>query len=255
MSSPDPLRRFTDRVEDYVRYRPNYPAALLQFLGERAGLSQASRLADVGSGTGIFTAQLLELVGEVWAVEPNAAMRAAAEVQLGSRAGFHSVAGTSEATGLPDHAVAAVTCAQAFHWFKPAETRREFQRILVPGGWCALVWNTSKQDGSPFAAGYERIKADFGTDFGAIRHEDIPTARFAAFFGPGGWEKSVFAHAQTFDLPGLKGRLLSSSYASKAGHPRHLPMIAAVEALFARCQEGGLVRMNYDTELLLGRFI
>ena len=250
----DPLRRFSDRVEDYVRYRPGYPDAVIGLLRERANLSEATAAADVGSGTGIFTRMLLAAGATVFAVEPNDAMRTAAEAELRGRGGFRSVKGSAEATGLADGAVSMVTCAQAFHWFEPAAARREFRRILVPGGWCAMIWNTAIVDASEFAAGYERLKEEFGTDFRHVRHEYIEnTGRFDVFFGPGNWEKREFGNFQTLDFGGLKGRLLSSSYAPKEGHPRHLAMIAALGKLFDRCQKGGAVRMDYRTEVFLGR--
>jgi SAM-dependent methyltransferase len=248
------VRRFSDRVDDYVRYRPGYPAGVIDLLRARAGLAPASAVADIGSGTGIFTRLLLDAGARVFAVEPNDAMRSAAEFEFRARPGFTSVKGSAEATGLGDHAVALITCAQAFHWFDAARTRREFIRILAPNGWCALVWNTAIVAGTDFAAGYERIKVEFGTDFARVRHENIEkTARFGEFFGSGGWKKECLANSQTLDLGGLKGRLLSSSYAPKAEHPRHGEMMQALEGLFHRCEKGGVVRMDYTTEVFLGK--
>jgi SAM-dependent methyltransferase len=249
------LRRFSDRVDDYVRYRPRYPDEVVRFLGAKAGLSATGAVADIGSGTGIFTSMLVRTGAVVFAVEPNDAMRAAAEAELRGSPNFRSVRGTAEATGLSDGAVSLITCAQAFHWFEPAATRREFGRILSRGGWCSAIWNTAKTGGSAFAAGYERIKEEFGTDFQRVRHETVEkSGRFDAFFGAGNWGKAEFENHQTLDLEGLKGRLLSSSYAPKEGQPRHREMIAALERLFDRCQEGGAVRMDYATEVFFGQF-
>lgn len=241
-------------MDDYIRYRPGYPAEVVRILGERTGLSGSSTAADVGSGTGIFTRLLLETGARVFAVEPNEAMRGAAEAQFRSHANFTSVLGAAEATGLDDASVSLVTCAQAFHWFDPSGARREFRRILAPGGWCALVWNTAVVGGTDFSVGYERIKEEFGTDFSRVRHENMEkTGRFDAFFGPGCWRKECLDNSQTLDLEGLKGRLLSSSYAPKRGQPGHGAMMAALGDLFGRCQEAGVVRMDYTTELFLGR--
>ncbi len=218
------------------------------------GLSKAATVADVGSGTGIFTRLLLDAGATVYAVEPNDAMRGAAESDLGGRPRFTSVAGSAEATGLGSASVSLVTCAQAFHWFDVAPTRREFQRILIPTSHCALIWNTAVIGTNAFSAGYEKIKADFGTDFKQVRHEALErSGRFDAFFGPGRWAKACFENFQALDLTGLKGRMMSSSYAPKEGHPDFGPMMAALEHLHARCQEGGLIRMDYSTEIFYGR--
>ena len=208
----------------------------------------------MGSGSGIFTRLLLLAGARVFAVEPNDVMRGAAESELRADPNFVSVKGTAEATGLRDRSVSLVTCAQAFHWFDPARTRREFIRILGPAGWCALVWNTAVVDASDFAVGYERIKEGFGTDFRRVRHETLEkTGRFDAFFGAGRWERHAFANSQALDFSGLRGRLLSSSYAPREDHPRHPAMLAALRELFDRCQQGGAVRMDYETELFLGQ--
>ena len=251
----DPLRRFSSRVDDYVRYRPTYPATLLDFLGARAGLGPGCAVADVGAGTGIFTRLLLATGARVFAVEPNADMRRAAEAESSGDPRFVSVSGKAEATTLPDHSVALVTCAQAFHWVDPGLMRQECRRILAPNGWCAIIWNTAAPGDSAFGAGYEKIKADFGTDFKSIRHESIDKkTTFNAFFGHEGWLERRFDNFQTLDYPSLKGRLLSSSYAPPAGHPGHEPMLAALQELFDRTQQNGNVRMDYVTELFLGQF-
>jgi SAM-dependent methyltransferase len=227
---------------------------VIRFLGTETGLAQTGAVADVGSGTGIFTRLLLDTGATVFAVEPNDSMRGAAEAEFRARGNFRSVKGTAEATGLGDRTISLVTCAQAFHWFEPAGARREFSRILVRGGWCAVVWNTRVVGGSGFSAGYDGIAEEFGTDSRRVRHENIAkTGRFDGFFGAGNWETREFDNFQTLDFGGLKGRLLSSSYAPKEGHPRHGPMIAALKALFERFQRDGLVRMDYRTELFLGR--
>jgi len=250
----DPLNRFSDRVEDYVRYRPGYPAALLDYLRAHTGLRPGGAVADVGSGTGIFTGLLLAAGAKVFAVEPNDAMRAAAEAAFSGQAGFFSVKGTSEQTGLADRSVDLITCAQAFHWFDRVAAGREFRRIARPGAWCALIWNTGREDGAEFARGYHDIKMKFGTDFTKVRHENAnrdPT--LGQFFGNAAWRKHVFDNHQTLDFAGLIGRMMSSSYAPKKGHPQHEPMLTALRELFDRCQQNGAVRMDYYTELFLGQ--
>jgi SAM-dependent methyltransferase len=257
MSKEDlkPLERFTNRVDDYVRYRPSYPESVVRLLRETAGLGPQTPVADVGSGTGIFARLLLDAGARVFAVEPNDAMRGAAESWLGGLGGFTSMKGSAESTGLPDQSVDLVTCAQAFHWFDPARTRREFMRILRPGGWCALVWNTPVSRGGGFGEGYEEVKARFGTDYRRVRQENLGViGRLDGFYGNREWGRHINANNQDLDFDGLSGRLLSSSFVPARGHPDHAPMLEALRALFDRFQSGGKIRMEYETEMFLGRF-
>ena len=134
MNSPDSTRRFSDRVENYVRYRPTYPEDVLEVLRQETGLKSSDIIADIGSGTGISAERFLRSGNEVFGVEPNLEMRRAAESQLQRYAKFHSVVGTAEATTLPNHCVDYVVAAQAFHWFDQAKAKQEFVRILRPDG-------------------------------------------------------------------------------------------------------------------------
>jgi SAM-dependent methyltransferase len=253
MRCGDSTTRFSNRVADYSRYRPAYPDALLTVLQREIGLSHASIIADIGSGTGISSELLLRSGGTVFAVEPNAEMRRAAEARLGNEPRFRSVAARAEATTLADRSVDAVTAGQAFHWFALREARAEFIRILRPGGMAALFWNTRRTEGSPFLSAYERLLRQFGTDYLQVDHRNVSAPDLRAFFGDG-YEARVFPNVQVFDFDGLRGRLLSSSYAPGPQHPDHARMLAALRQLFDAHHEHGFVRMEYDTELFFGPF-
>ena len=148
-----PTERFSDRVADYVRYRPGYPPELLECLQRNCGLRPQWVVADVGSGTGLLAKIFLENGNRVFGIEPNAAMRAAGEEFLRGLDQFTSQEGRAEATGLPARSVDLITAGQAFHWFDRRRARAEFERILKPGGWVALVWN-ERRTSTPFLADY-----------------------------------------------------------------------------------------------------
>src|ERR1035441_10658815 len=139
--SSDPTERFSSRVEDYTRYRPSYPAEAIAFLERQCGLTSQSRVADIGSGTGLLSELFLRFGCEVDGVEPNAEMRAAGERLLAAWPRFHSVNGRAEATTLPDRGARLVSAGQAFHWFSPYAARTEVLPVLKKIGWVALVWN------------------------------------------------------------------------------------------------------------------
>ncbi len=249
----DPTRRFSDRVDDYVQYRPGYPEAILPFLAEVCGYSPRSVIADVGSGTGILSALFLRQGNQVYGVEPNAEMRAAGERLLVGYAGFTSVDGTAEATTLPESCVDLVTAGQAFHWFHPGRAKAEFRRILRRGGYTALIWNSRQTGATSFMRAYDELLQAYALDYAQVSQRNSGEEIFQAFFAPDGFQAGRFDNEQRFDLPGLRGRLLSSSYAPLAGHPRHAPMLARLEEIFAAYQEGGEVIFVYETEVFAGQ--
>lgn len=251
MPRPDATSRFSGRVANYVRYRPGYPPAVLDVLRAETGLAPAHVIADVGSGTGISAKLFLDAGNEVYAVEPNADMRAAAEAMLGTHPRFHSVDGTAEATTLPAASVDYVVAAQAFHWFDPQGVRREWRRILRPDGWIVLLWNARKTDTTPFLRGYEALLQAHGTDYTAVSHENVTAETIATVLGRDFLRRDVPSE-QVFDWEGLKGRLLSSSYAPAEGHPGHAPMLDALERLFHDHARDGHVRFEYDTQIYWG---
>jgi SAM-dependent methyltransferase len=245
--------RFTDRVADYVRYRPSYPAELLPALSNDLGvLRSGDVVADVGSGTGLLARMLLDAGHQVFGVEPNDAMRAAGEDALRGFDRFTSVAGTAEATTLADRSVDVVMAAQAFHWFEPNATKIEWRRILRDRGHVVLVWNTSHQEASPFMAGYQAIVDRFSTEPIENHHAVAKQLGVAASFFSS-FEARSLPFEQVFDRVGLRGRLLSASYAPKPGHPRHVEMLEALDRLFDRSQRWGRVRFAIRTQVFAGR--
>jgi ubiquinone/menaquinone biosynthesis C-methylase UbiE len=249
----DPTQRFTGRVENYVRYRPSYPRAVLDLLETECGLASASVVADVGSGTGILSELFLENGNRVIGIEPNEEMQEAGERRLGHHPRFTSVAGTAEATTLDDDSVDFVTAGQAFHWFDPERARTEFERVLKLTGWVVLVWNWRRKDRTPFLAAYEKLLLAHGTDYAEVgRYRD--SARMVQdFFGSDTFETRTFDNRQTFDLDGLKGRLSSSSYVPGPGRPGHEAMMREAERTFRAHETDGKVIFEYDTKVYYGR--
>jgi ubiquinone/menaquinone biosynthesis C-methylase UbiE len=252
MPASNATSRFSDRVENYVRYRPGYPPEVLQELKAECGLTPSHVVADIASGTGIWTRTLLENGNPVFGIEPNREMREAAERLLAAFPRFTSVAGTAEATVLADQSVDFVTAAQAAHWFDREQARREFVRILKPGGWLALLWNERLTDSTGFLRDYEHLLLTYGTDYQDIRHEHT-TSAINEFFDPEPFQERVFEMQQEFDYAGVEGRLLSSSYAPAPDHPQHAPMLRELRRIFDACSVEGRVAFEYKTRLYFGR--
>ncbi len=248
----DSTQRFTDRVADYVKFRPGYSREIVTFLHSNCGLAPGAKVADIGAGTGISARLFLDAGHPVVAVEPNQAMRAAADAWLGDYPSYSSVAGTAESTSLGSASVDLVVAAQAFHWFDPLAARREFARILTPHGLIALMWNSRLLDGTPFLAGYEALLRRFSDDYLSVSGRYADDASMAAWFGDGLTHTARMPNAQKLDFEGLKGRLMSSSYAPKFGHPNHEPMLAALSDLFDRTAQNGTIEFVYETRVYVG---
>jgi SAM-dependent methyltransferase len=248
----EPTKRFSNRVDNYVKYRPRYPSEIIPLLKTACGLTSKSVIADIGSGTGFLSELFLRHGNPVIGVEPNAEMRAAGEQLLSNYSNFTSIIGTAEATTLSDSSVDFVTAGQAFHWFDREATRREFARILKPDGWAVIVWNTFAVERSELVKGYDDVLLRYGTDYRDVRRE-IEDSDIASFFAPSGCKTARFDFQQTFDWEAFKGRLLSASYAPQAGEPNYEPMLDELRQVFEANQRDGKVVFDYDTEVFYGQ--
>ncbi len=250
----DNISKFTGKGGVYQQYRPDYAADALLYLKEKLGIGPGAAVADVGSGTGIFTRQLLLLGAIVFAVEPNPDMRMEAERQLAAFPGFHSIAGRDSGTTLPDQSVNLVSAAQAFHWFEPAAFRQECRRILKPNGKVLLVWN-QRDHSSPVNQISKAVFAEYCPDFkgfsGGMSQRD---ARIENFF-PNGYELLQFAYPIYYSREGYIGRCLSASYAILPDNPRYDAFVAALGQVFDQFQQDGKLLLSNTTVFHLGSVI
>lgn len=129
---------YSSGADIYEAGRPDYPAAVLDWLRDIVGIRAGRSVLEVGAGAGAFTSRLIATGARICAVEPVEAMRA----RLARRApGAWVVAGTAGSLPVRDASMDAVVCAQSFHWFATRQALAEFHRVLVPGSVLALVWN------------------------------------------------------------------------------------------------------------------
>lgn len=253
MTFADAKQRFSNRVADYVRYRPGYPSASLDLLRTKCGLQPSDVVADIGSGTGLLSKLFLDNGNRVFGVEPNAEMRSAGEEFLGECSNFESVNGSAEATTLPAQSCSFVTVGQAFHWFDAAKTRSEFQRILKPAGWIVVLWNERLTDTTEFLRAYEALLLRFGTDYARVNESYPRPEQMRAFFGANEFTARELPNAQEFDFDGLRGRLRSSSYAPTEDSPVFPEMMLELERIFAAHQQGGHMQFEYRTRIYTGK--
>lgn len=239
------VTRFSNRVENYIKYRPDYPREIVPYLTEHCGLTSGSIVADVGCGPGVSSRMFLENGNHVIGIEPNDAMRNAAKQQLAEYPNFTAVNGSSDNTSLPDNSVDLVVAAQAFHWFEPEPTRKEFRRILKPGRHIVLMWNERQLDSTPFLKEYESFLLKHATDYTKVRHENVDDDKLSQFFAKP-YFTATFSNIQIFDLDGLLGRIESSSYMP---NDSGAAMMEDLQILFAKHEENGKIKIFYDTNV------
>jgi ubiquinone/menaquinone biosynthesis C-methylase UbiE len=203
--------------------------------------------ADIGSGTGIMSRLLLERGVAVYAVEPNAEMRAAAERSLGGYQGFRSVAADAGDTTLEDQSADLVVCAQAFHWFANETAAAEMSRISRSTGLIVLAWNDRVHEGDRFHVEYEKLLVRYGTDYSSISHRNVTGERIAELFSNSEISVARYDNQQLLDFDGLRGRLESSSYCPKPPGEQHSALIAALRELFDSEKRDGQISLRYDT--------
>ncbi|MCU0498432.1 MAG: class I SAM-dependent methyltransferase [Anaerolineae bacterium] len=251
----DPRERFTSRAAYYHQNRPRYPQMLLSALTDRIGFTSHWIVADIGSGTGISSELFLRHGNTVYAVEPNTEMRVIAENFYQGYPSFRSINGSAEQTTLADHSIDLIIAGQAFHWFDPEAARAEFRRILKPNGWLSVFWNSRPREITPWVQDYMELIRDFSTDYedmkvkrGSNRLEEMDS-----LFGVGRYQKLEFPNTHILDFEGLKGRILSTSYMPTETDSQYSSLLTRLQTMFETHQKGGLIRMEYLTELYYGQ--
>lgn len=252
MKQQNSTTRFSDRVSDYIKYRPHYPEEIVSYLEQEWDISPGSHIADVGSGTGISCRLFLEKGYRVTGIEPNEAMREASVAYLQGHKGFRTISASAEATTLPANSVDVITAAQAFHWFDTVAVKREFKRILKPGGLIVLIWN-ERLAVSDFEKKYDDLITRHAIDYVQIDHRNIDREQIERFFAPNHCRMKTFPNCQDFDFEGLKGRLMSSSYIPKENASGYDAMIRELCTLFDTYQSAGMIRITYDTKIYAAR--
>jgi SAM-dependent methyltransferase len=240
------LAIFGPKVADYVASRPDYPAAMFDWLEAQGALRPGMRVADVGAGTGLLTRDLLARGATVLAVEPNDAMRAACDRLLAGTVGYVSAAGTAESIPAADDSLDLITAAQAFHWFDVPVARREFDRVLKPGAAVALMWN-DRVDDDALTQDTNRVFERFGGARRAAMLGDGERREVGRFFAPHRNELWHGEHDHRLSEAGLLALAFSRSYMPAADSPERPAATEALRELFARHAVDGSVVVRYRT--------
>jgi len=248
-----PTERFSGRVEAYRRYRSGYSREIVPLLGERCGLTRDSIVADIGAGTGMLGELFLENGNRVFAVEPNAEMRAACEQLVERYPLLTCIDGTAEETRLADHSIDFIAVGRALHWFDQDKCRPEFARILREGGWVVLASQGPHARTERVVRDFQTILKEHGIDFARLRHRyDIESAARRLFAG-GEFQEAEFYSTEEMTHEDLEGFVLSLSVTPQPDHPGFPAMRRALQEYFARYQSGGKLRMPVTCKIHFGR--
>ena len=248
----DNTKRFSDRVENYVKYRPGYPGEIISLLADATDLNKNSRIADIGSGTGKLTEVFINSGYAVDGVEPNDEMRLAAEAQFQNKSLFRSINGSAENTSLEADLYSHVVVGQAFHWFDPILAKQEFKRVLISDGWVILVWNERDIE-SPFLSDYEVFLHEHAVKYSEVVHRNVDESVLDAFYEPFSYDVESLSTHQLFDFDGILGRYQSSSYAYKEGDEEFPVAKEALQVLFEKHEQNDQIQMEYLTNIYYGR--
>jgi SAM-dependent methyltransferase len=249
MDVPGSATRFDGLAAVYSAYRPTYPPAVVEFVEKELSVLPSARIIDVGSGTGISAELFLKAGYAVTCVEPGADMFARATANLSHYPLARFVQSRAESTGLPDADADLVLAGHSFHWFDVAACRREFARILKPGGWVALLWNSRDERDAFTREYYERIEPF------ASEHPHLDPAanesRARSLFG-NDYRVQRFPNPARWSLSELLGFVFSASYLPKRETAEGGVLIAEVEQLFARYATGGKISFAFVSEIYYG---
>ena len=242
---------FDGKASLYAKYRPGYPTQIIDLLKEEAGFNQDWVVADIGSGTGILSDLFLVNGNIVYCVEPNDDMRSFSLQRHSSLKNCITLNRTAENTGLEDKSVDIIVAGQSFHWFDPVMAKKEFSRILKPGGYVSLIWNNRSNDENSLSKGFDQVCEKFSHNYHGTGNTRIFDETFNSFFNR---EFKMFKipNMHEMDLDGLIGRYLSASYSLKLEDADYEKAISSLKKLYRRFENNGKVIMEYETQVFLG---
>ena len=247
----DSTKRFSDRVEFFLRTRPGYSQAVVETLAEDGDLLPEHTVADMGCGTGFLAETFLRHGCEVTGIEPNRNMRVACTALLADYPRFRCLDARGDSTNLPDASVDWISAGQAFPWFDAEACRPEFHRILRPGGRILFAWNDRESEGSPFMQAFDKLLTTHAPDYKTVGNKHFDARDFERFFKDEPKTRSL-SIAKAFDRADIHERVFASSYAPSPDHPNHAAITAALDALFDAHAEAGRVNFLYLTRMVWG---
>lgn len=245
------IDRFNFRAENYDKFRPGYPHALLEYIYKHNKLNENSLVAELGAGTGILSFELAKWPGELVAIEPNDEMRSKAVETLKGLSNCKILNATAEKTTLSNNSVDLIICAQSFHWFNTGKAKVEFQRILKKNKKVAIIWNIRSAE-TDFEKAYEDFILKYAIDYIEVKRREFRGNNLDQFFKSDSYEEKVFIYDTYLTFQQLLGRTLSYSYMPNLDHAILPEMSNDLEMLFNKYSNKEIISLSYKTKLFMG---
>ncbi len=246
-----PTERFTDIAETFYQYRPHYPVQVIDILDKFYGFKNMNSIADIGSGTGIFTKQFMELGKIVFGVEPNDKMRKKSENDFSAFSNFKAINGTAENTQLANNSIDLITAAQSFHWFDTKSAISEFYRILIPEGIILLIWNERKNSETILMSKYEKVLRKYCVDYKETNHNLFTFPIIKGLFKDKNIDLYMLNNHQYMDLESFIGRVRSCSYCPKPQDRNFAPLMGSLKDIFDIHHSDNKIRFDYNTVMYI----
>ena len=246
--------RFTGKADIYKKFRPTYPKEFIDYLYSQVGFAKESAVADIGSGTGIFSRLLLERGSRVYCVEPNEDMQKTAKKDLSEFDNFTAVNALANYTGLQEKSIDFVTAAQAFHWFDRQAFRAECCRILKNDGKVVLVWNIRDYEHEIIKKDYV-IREKYCIDRKGLGESGGSPKDFEDFFKDGIFECRIFRNDLSLDREAYIGMNLTRSYAPREEKDpeKYYGLVLELGKHFDENNVNGLLAFPHFTKSYIGR--
>jgi SAM-dependent methyltransferase len=251
----DPISKFNKKVKKYTLYRPGYPSEIITFLQEELSFNKEHVVADIGSGTGLFTKLILENGNLTFGIEPNFSMREQSITELSNYQNFTIIDGRAEDTKLDTNSIDFIFAVQSFHWFNNNEARKEFKRILRNNGYVVLIWNQRSTDNSSFLKSYELLLKTYARNYNPSIHNGLDESYIKSFYYPNKYHIKKLFRRQLLNYKELKGRLLSTTYAPGYNDPNYKLILIDLKTLFNEYNENGVVQIDYCVYIYYGKLI
>lgn len=239
---------FTDRAENYLKGRPEYPAEFIEYLYNELGISKNDSIADIGSGTGKMSKLFLEKGNKVFCVEPNIDMRSLSNELLNHYKHYVSIAKPAEDTGIKSNVVDYIVCGNSYDYFDRNLAKPEFKRILKKTGKVIVTYYGQQNEKVS-----EEIE-ELNSKYGLKQTYTIPQKNrdFSDIFTKDKFIEKIFEHKFSESYEDFIAGCLSSSHAPKPNTENYNLYCDGLKKIFNNNKTNEKLELTFRLKCLIG---